>query len=437
MAARLGSLTAALVPALGLACAATFTVAPGSAEADTAGRTSAQHADRQRVPQTSDGVRGERARPLPDAFRVQDTWTTLQTYPVAPGVSSEQFTLTGARKTLRGQLVRIDPATPGLGFDLVAGKHVASRHLVADVMDPTAVVGVNGDFFDIRDTDAPLGVAKDQQRGVLNGVQSGWNSAFWVDPTGVPHIGDLYADAVIRQRPRIDVTTVNSPSVRPRQIGLYTKDWGTLQGYRVVDGKRRDVRMVVVRHERVVATKEKFPDTKKVRGGVVLVGRGAGADRLARLRVGQKVTTDVTLSQDVAMAITGNMFILRDGVRISKDDRDLHPRTAIGIDRDTGQLLLVVMDGRSEISRGATMLEMAKLFERLGAEDALNLDGGGSSIMLLRQADGSLAVANTPSDGQPRPVANGLEITYQAPAAAPPSSSARSTRVTETAPSAR
>ena len=406
---RLGLIPAALLAVLALTSAAGLAVAPGWADG-----SARPYADRQRGPQTSDGLRGERALPIPAAFRTEDTWTTLQTYPVAPGVTFEQFTLTGPRKTIRGQLVRIDPATPGLGFDLVAGKHVASRSLVADVMDPNAVVGVNGDFFDIRDTEAPLGVARDQQRGILNGVQSGWNSAFWVDSAGAPHIGDLYADAVVTQRPQLDITGVNSPSVRPGQIGLYTKDWGTLTGYRVVDGKRRDVRMVVVRHDRVVSNKRKFPRTKKARGGVILVGRGAGAGQLARLRSGQKITTDVTLSQDVVMAVTGNTFILRDGVRMSTDDRDLHPRTAIGIDRDTGQLLLVVMDGRSEISRGATMLEMALLYERLGAEDALNLDGGGSSIMLLRQVDGSLAVVNSPSDGHPRPVANGLEVTYDA-----------------------
>ena len=99
---------------------------------------------------------------------------------------------------------------------------------------------------------------------------------------------------------------------------------------------------------------------------------------------------------------------------MAKDDVDLHPRTAIGIDRDTGQLLLLVVDGRQDLSRGSTMKELAKLFQRLGAEDALNLDGGGSSIMLARQLDGSLAVLNSPSDGHPRPVANGLEVTYDA-----------------------
>ncbi len=119
------------------------------------------------------------------------------------------------------------------------------------------------------------------------------------------------------------------------------------------------------------------------------------------------------------MALTGNTFLVRDGVRLAKDDVDLHPRTAIGIDRDTGQLLLLVVDGRQDLSRGSTMKELAKLFERLGVEDALNLDGGGSSIMLARQVDGSLAVLNSPSDGHPRPVANGLEVTYDAVVPAP------------------
>ena len=216
-------------------------------------------------------------------FRVPDVWTTLQAYPIAPGVSFEQFTLTGVRGVTRGQLVRIDPATPGVGLDLVSGRNVASRHVVADMMDPNAVVGVNGDFFDIRDTEAPLGVAKDRQRGILNGVQSDWNSAFWVDAAGVPHIGDVYADAVIRQRKDLDITTVNSPSVRPGEVGLYTGAWGTLRKYRVVDGDRRGVRMVVVRRGRVVSNRSQFPRSHRVRD-LVLVGRGSGAGQLARLR---------------------------------------------------------------------------------------------------------------------------------------------------------
>ena len=403
-----------LAAAVALTSAATLTVAPSYADHDRPPPPSRPPTSER---QTSDGVRGARALPIPAAFRVPDVWTTLQAYPIAPGVSFEQFTLTDLRGVTRGQLVRIDPATPGVGLDLVSGRNVASRHVVADMMDPNAVVGVNGDFFDIRDTEAPLGVAKDRQRGILNGVESDWNSAFWVDAAGVPHIGDLYADAVVRQRKDLDITTVNSPSVRPGQVGLYTEKWGTLTKNRVVDGDRRGVRMVVVRHGRVVSNRPRFPRSLRVRD-LVLVGRGTGAGQLARLRPGQRITADVSLSQDVAMALTGSAFLVRDGVRVAKDDVDLHPRTAIGIDRDTGQLLLLVMDGRQDLSRGSTMKELAKLFQRLGVEDALNLDGGGSSVMLARQVDGSLAVLNSPSDGHPRPVANGLEVTYDAAPAA-------------------
>ncbi|HEX5086938.1 MAG TPA: phosphodiester glycosidase family protein [Nocardioides sp.] len=398
-------LTAAVV----LVSASALTVAPSYAD-----RNAPTSHHRAPDSQTSDGVRGERALPVPKALRTPDVWTTLQAYPVAPGVNYEQFTLTGPRGVTRGQLMRINPATPGLGLDLVEGRNVASRHAVADMMDPNAVVGINGDFFDIRDTEAPLGVAKDRQRGIMNGVQSGWNSAFWVDAAGVPHIGDLYADAVLRQRPGLDVTTVNSPSVRRGGVGLYTEKWGTLAGYRVVDGHRHGVRMVVVRHGRVVSNRSRFPASLRVRD-LVLVGRGRGAGELARLRAGQRLTANVSLSEDVAMAVTGNEFVLRDGRRVARDDVDLHPRTAIGIDHDTGQILLLVLDGRQSFSRGATMKELGRLFQRLGAEDALNLDGGGSSIMLARQADGSLAVLNSPSDGHPRPVANGLEVTYDPP----------------------
>lgn len=343
-----------------------------------------------------------------------DGWTTLQSYAIAPGVTFEQFTVSGEHGTSRGQLVRVDLGAAGVGLDLVAPRNVARRKVVADMVDPDAVVGVNGDFFDIRDTDAPLGVARDRDRGLLNGVASGWNNAFWTDRDGVPHIGPLYADARVRQRPGLDVTTINSPSVRPGQVGVYTKVWGTLRRYRVVDGQRRGVRMVVVRRGRVVGNRTRFPPALKVTD-TVLVGRGAGAGELAGFRVGQRVRVTTSLSQDAQTAVTGSTILLRDGARPPLDDADLHPRTAIGIDRDTGQLLLLVVDGRQAFSVGESLRELARTMQRLGAEDALNLDGGGSSIMLARQGDGSLGVLNSPSDGHPRAVANGLEITYDAP----------------------
>lgn len=81
-----------------------------------------------------------------------------------------------------------------------------------------------------------------------------------------------------------------------------------------------------------------------------------------------------------------------------------HPRTATGLDRDTGRLWFVVVDGRSGESVGMSLPELTSLLHGLGAEDAVNLDGGGSSTMWVLGR-----VVNRPSDpAGERPVANGL-----------------------------
>ncbi len=82
-----------------------------------------------------------------------------------------------------------------------------------------------------------------------------------------------------------------------------------------------------------------------------------------------------------------------------------HPRTAVGFDSRRGRLWMVVVEGRREgVSEGMTLPELAGLFQSLGAVNAINLDGGGSSVMVVRGE-----AVSRPSDpaGQ-RPVVNGL-----------------------------
>ena len=217
----------------------------------------------------------------------------------------------------------------------------------------------------------------------------------------------------VKQHPRWDITNVNSPEVRPGGIGAYTRAWGRTSGYRVTgDEKRWKVRMLVVQRGRVVANRRKLTSGKPIRG-TVLIGRGAGAKQLAKVRLGRKITLHRWLQGRPKMAITGNKALVREGIIQVVDDREMHPRTAVGIDRDTRQLLLLVVDGRQSFSRGYTMVELANTMIDLGADEALNLDGGGSSTMVARRGDGTVGVINSPSDGSQRSVPNGLEVTYR------------------------
>ena len=82
-----------------------------------------------------------------------------------------------------------------------------------------------------------------------------------------------------------------------------------------------------------------------------------------------------------------------------------HPRTAVGLSADRQLLYLVVADGRREGVPGLTLPELARLMDDLGACTAVNLDGGGSSAMWVRDR-----IVNQPSDLIERPVANHLAV---------------------------
>jgi exopolysaccharide biosynthesis protein len=89
-----------------------------------------------------------------------------------------------------------------------------------------------------------------------------------------------------------------------------------------------------------------------------------------------------------------------------------HPRTAVGIAAGGRRVLLVAVDGRQRPwSDGMTLRELADLFLALGAPTAINLDGGGSTTLVVREPSGALRIANRPSDREgERPVGNALAV---------------------------
>ncbi len=68
-----------------------------------------------------------------------------------------------------------------------------------------------------------------------------------------------------------------------------------------------------------------------------------------------------------------------------RNGRGYHPRTAIGLSEDNRYLYMVVVEGRLERFRGYTLTQLARLFKDLKVPHAINLDGGGSSTMVVKQ----------------------------------------------------
>lgn len=110
----------------------------------------------------------------------------------------------------------------------------------------------------------------------------------------------------------------------------------------------------------------------------------------------------------VQTAIGGGPVLLQDGdIRITNEEEqmfagkgltDKHPRTAMGYTAD-GKLIILVVEGRNAAAGGATLTQEAQLLKDLNCVEALNLDGGGSSCLLL---NGKETIA--PSDKQQRAI---------------------------------
>ncbi len=91
-------------------------------------------------------------------------------------------------------------------------------------------------------------------------------------------------------------------------------------------------------------------------------------------------------------AIGGGPVLLQEGnIRITNEEElmfagkainDKHPRTSMGYTKD-GKLIILMVEGRSESAHGATLGREAQIFRDLGCWEALNLDGGGSSCLLI------------------------------------------------------
>lgn len=119
-------------------------------------------------------------------------------------------------------------------------------------------------------------------------------------------------------------------------------------------------------------------------------------------------------------AVGGRPVLVRDSAIVGDVDtfgqasfRERNPRTAAGIARHGRRLILAVVDGREYENAGMTLRETADLMLALGARDAINLDGGGSTTMVIADPDssGKLRIANHPSDKQgERAVGDALAI---------------------------
>lgn len=325
------------------------------------------------------------------------------------------------------EVVEVAPGACGVTLRTAkAGGQLAGRETTSALARAEAersgrpvLAAINADFFSFDPPGVPTG-AQVADGEVVRGP--GARPVFGVDSAGAPFIATVRLHGEVRAGGwRAPLGAVNT---RPPDdaLGIYNRyageatptDTGAVE-LRVrplgPGGQAaRDGRGIVVALDTAAAR-------IALEGDVVLAGRGRGAVFLSEI-VGVGDTVAWALAFEgapgpVAEMVGGHPVLLRAGAVAPEIDATpasfgaaRHPRTAVGWRAD-GTLLLVTVDGRQPgHSVGMSLAELAGLFRRLGAVEALNLDGGGSTAMVVGGA-----VVNRPSDREgERAVANALLV---------------------------
>ncbi|MDT0461067.1 phosphodiester glycosidase family protein [Streptomyces sp. DSM 41527] len=361
---------------------------------------------------------------------------------VAPGVTYGEFRMTVPRGIVHGHLLTVDLADPRVSVDLLYPGAVGARAPVSLLAAERGAVGaVNGDFFNITETQHPgvqatgasVGPAVASGRQLKGAVPDGQRfgpamppGATTEDVIGVGYDHRARLDrltlrgAVLTAGGTLPLRGLNQYALPVGGIGAYTPQWGTVSRMRATCGTdtdraapcSRETTEVTVRHGRVTAV-EDVPGSGGVPGGgVVLVGREEGARRLRALEVGEPVRLVSRLAGRGPVPLrfaVGGFPIVRDDEPVAGlDTVAVAVRTSAGTG-DGGRLLyLMALDGAAG-QTGLTVRELADLMVELGARDAMDLDGGGSSTLVTGDRYGA-TVRNHPSGGAERPVPNAIGV---------------------------
>ncbi|CCH18543.1 phosphodiester glycosidase family protein [Micromonospora lupini] len=363
---------------------------------------------------------------------------------LAPGVTYGSFQVDTPRGPAVGYLLTADLRKNRVSLDLLHPDTVAQRQVVSAMTNAQgAIAGVNGDFFNISETHAgvaPTGsssgpeIADGEQLkfavptaqrfgpGLAPGTST--RDVFGVGVNGEARVDTLSLTGEVRSGTHaIALGGLNQYALPVGGVGLFTSAWGTASRVRSTcgsDTSRNDpcsthTYEVTIRRGVVTAVGQ-TPGAGAIPADTeVLVGREGGADALDDLAVGDRVSVHEKLSSAGAPKLTfavGGAPILRDGVPLAGlDTRTAAVRSAAGVSPDGRTVYLVALAGRAPASAGLTIAELADVLRALGADAAVNLDGGGSTTVAVREPGQATATArNSPSDGTERAVANGIGI---------------------------
>ncbi|TDW65640.1 phosphodiester glycosidase family protein [Kribbella pratensis] len=338
---------------------------------------------------------------------------------VGPGIALDHVKSVDQRGWIDAQYLSIDLADKAVSTDLLTSGPVASGGPLSVSADKAgAVAGVNGEFFDIGNSNAALG-GEVQNGQLIKSADAGGRQHVGVSKDGIAQLVDLAVDATATfagaDHKVLTLNAANGGGVPANGLVAYTSAWGEYSRGRGFTGVT-DLAEVLVQNNKVVSVSPTAGSGPIPADGFYLVGRDAAATALRALQPGDALTLHYELANDVAK--TMKFALGQGGTIVSKGrvvpglDTSIAPRTALGFKNGGRTLVLATWDGPGGTGKGGIGIDReAQELAARGVETAVNLDGGGSTTMVARAlGEDGVSVRNNPSDGQERNDPNGVGV---------------------------
>ncbi|MGZ8437005.1 MAG: phosphodiester glycosidase family protein [Candidatus Limnocylindrales bacterium] len=356
--------------------------------------------------------------------------------PLAPGVDHDWGQISTSIGSQAVNLVEVDQSNPSIVFEeslsneRVTGlERVSSQAINRSHEAHRVIAAINGDVWAGFSNDAesaPNGL--DVEAGELVTSGTAGRPTFGVGADGRPILGSplvttTLATATLGQ---FVINRVNQLR-RPAELVVYTPHFGprTSSAASGVDVVITGMALPI----RTSGTWTGIVQQTRIADGGGPIDPGSvivtvpSTSLLVNVQPGEQVTLTTTVTpgwEAVQQAVGGREWIVRDGApSISPHPAsadEIHPRSAVGLTAD-GRLILATVDGRETgVSEGVRLSDLAELMMERGAVQAINLDGGGSSTLVVRRAGTDTPViVNKPSDGAERPVTNSIQVVSTMP----------------------
>lgn len=325
---------------------------------------------------------------------------------IAPGVKHITLVRSNAKGMLTANFLDIDGQAktelrPVLANDVIAGRQALSSMALHN----NALAAINASYF--ASSGEIIGLTKIDNTIVSTTYLS--RGAFGIQTNGKPLIGQVDYSGL--------VTLANGVSVPISGVNCERGEDNLVLYNPYFDSSTKTNAYgieYVVKNGTVIAINQN--DSPLEAGTIVVSAHGVSKDKLANLKVGDKLKVNEDLgtmwNQVPQIMGVGPLLLKNNSVYVTTKEEEFGPdvasgrapRTAVGITKDS-HVLLGVVDGRQTNSIGCTLSEMAVLMQEMGAVDAVNFDGGGSSEMVIKNE-----VANRPSDGGERKVGAALVV---------------------------